>query len=334
MRELYFSDGREVDEVRPDLFVRRAEYAEDAVDLVNLRLALEQRIFAQQLTHDAPEAPHVDSGAVKPLAEEQLGGAVPERHHHVRVRPQRIRVLPGQAKVANLQLALVVDQHVAGLQVPVQNPVIVQVTHAAQQLQHETLHLRDRERLGHGLHQPLQVVLRELHHHEDGVQRVPHDHLRHANHVGVLHGEQYVRLPQRRERESFPFLVHLHLLQRPDRARAFITRTEHHPVGTLVDLVELLVLKHRPAPRHHVKFALADHLVNAVGGRGPVLVVHHGPELSHAVEARNLCHGSHAGFDSRRFLERRILDRLALGSIGRLRLPRLAVHHRVRRVGL
>jgi hypothetical protein len=43
---------------------------------------------------------------------------------------------------ARLELAAVVEQDVAGLEVAVQHPVLVQVRHALQQLQHQTLHLR------------------------------------------------------------------------------------------------------------------------------------------------------------------------------------------------
>ena len=79
------------------------------------------------------------------LTHEQLGGAVPQRDHVVGVGAQRGPVLARQAEVADLELAAVAVQDVAGLQVAVQHPVLVQVVHPAEQLQHQALHLRQQQ---------------------------------------------------------------------------------------------------------------------------------------------------------------------------------------------
>ena len=42
----------------------------------------------EQFSHDAPDAPHVHRRGVAPLAQQQLGGSVPQRHNHVGVGTQ------------------------------------------------------------------------------------------------------------------------------------------------------------------------------------------------------------------------------------------------------
>lgn len=54
---------------------------EDLEYLVNLRIAGEQGLSRAHLGEDAADRPHVDAGRVLPAAQEDLGGAVPERHH-------------------------------------------------------------------------------------------------------------------------------------------------------------------------------------------------------------------------------------------------------------
>jgi hypothetical protein len=47
------------------------------VELVDVRLAREQRLAVPELRSEAPEGPDIDGGAVPGVANEQLGGAVP-----------------------------------------------------------------------------------------------------------------------------------------------------------------------------------------------------------------------------------------------------------------
>lgn len=58
------------------------------------------------------------------------------------VGPEGAAVLAGQAKVTDLQVPLVVVQDVAGLQVPVDDPVVVQVGHPGNELLHQALDLQ------------------------------------------------------------------------------------------------------------------------------------------------------------------------------------------------
>ena len=60
------------------------------------------------------------------------------------VGPQGAAILAGQPKVTNLEVPLVIVQDVGGLQVSVDDPVVVQVRHASYQLPHQCLDLRAR----------------------------------------------------------------------------------------------------------------------------------------------------------------------------------------------
>jgi len=75
---------------------------EDAVKLVNLRLAGKQRLLHEELGKDAADRPHVDGRAVLLGTEQQLGRSVPQCHHDRRVRTQRRAVLTCQTKVTDL----------------------------------------------------------------------------------------------------------------------------------------------------------------------------------------------------------------------------------------
>ncbi len=50
--------------------------------------------------------------------------------------------LAGEAKIADLELSAVAIEDVAGLEVSVQHPVVMQVGDARKQLAHQALHLR------------------------------------------------------------------------------------------------------------------------------------------------------------------------------------------------
>ena len=63
------------------------------------------------------------------------------------VCPQGAAVLPCQAEVTDFEVPLVVVQDVGGLQVSVDDPVVVQVAHACYQLPHQRLDLQQGEAL-------------------------------------------------------------------------------------------------------------------------------------------------------------------------------------------
>ena len=97
---------------------------------------------------------------------------------------------------------LMAKEQVRRLQVAMEDPVVVQVVDAAEELQHDALDLRLQQRLLDGLEQLLQVVLHKLHHDEDVVNGRPNDNLVHAHNVFLLglwggggHRARWLELP-------------------------------------------------------------------------------------------------------------------------------------------
>ena len=78
-------------------------------------------------------------------------------------------------------------------------------------------HLRNSEGLRHILHQVSEIVLHELHDHENVVQPSSHCHLADIHNVFVVEAEQDVDLSDGSQGEAVPLLVHLDLLQGADR---------------------------------------------------------------------------------------------------------------------
>ena len=66
------------------------------------------------------------------------------------VRPQGAAILAGQAKVTDLEVPLVVVQYVGGLQVSVDDPIVVQILDTLQQLPHQCLDLQRRRNRSEG----------------------------------------------------------------------------------------------------------------------------------------------------------------------------------------
>ena len=95
---------------------------------------------------DAADGPDVDLEAVALLAED-LGRDVVGRAAERLLALAVVLEPRGQAKVADLELHVVVEEEVAQLQVAVDDALPVQVLHAQQQLAHEVARLRLRDRL-------------------------------------------------------------------------------------------------------------------------------------------------------------------------------------------
>jgi hypothetical protein len=76
---------------------------EYSIKLVHLGLAGEEGLHEQQLSEDAAQGPDVDVGGVLLDAQQEFGGAVPQRHYNGGVRLQRRPVLTSQAKVSHLK---------------------------------------------------------------------------------------------------------------------------------------------------------------------------------------------------------------------------------------
>ena len=158
--------------------------------------------------------------------QQQLGRAVPDGHHNAVLgqRLERLLEAPRQAEVGDLDLAHLCarphDQDVGRLQVPVDDPVAVQVAEPHQDLPQERL---DRVR-GDGLraqplHVPpddlLQVVLGVVEGDGQRPRHPVHVHALQPHHVLVRQLPQQAHLPHCRRRQSLPLLRRLEHLRGP-----------------------------------------------------------------------------------------------------------------------
>ena len=99
-------------------------------DLVNVIVAGEVRFPSEQLGKDASDGPNVDRLGILVTRQHDLRGAVPPCHH-ILGQQQRIARLadhllvaqhaPGKAEVANLEVAVGIDEQVRRLEVAVQD---------------------------------------------------------------------------------------------------------------------------------------------------------------------------------------------------------------------
>eukprot|EP00047_Mylnosiga_fluctuans_P014408 m.38260 g.38260 ORF g.38260 m.38260 type:complete len:353 (+) comp5492_c0_seq3:83-1141(+) len=170
LREGRGNGALELDVVRqardtwPVALVDRAKGAENLGQLVQIGCARKVRRAHLQLGLDAADRPHVDRGAVAPRAEEQLGAAVPDCHGLAGQAAVRAAKLGCEAKVSNLQNAACIEHEVAGLEVPVHYPAIVQVLQALQQHDQEALDIARRQKTLAVLDDFLEICGAELQH--------------------------------------------------------------------------------------------------------------------------------------------------------------------------
>ena len=104
-------------------------------------VAREQGLAQQQLPHYAANAPDISAFFVGLRPQENLGGSVPAggdflSEHNVLLRAISGKT-PGQAEIANLQMAIGIDEYVAGLEVPVDDLSRVQILHPLEDLVHD-----------------------------------------------------------------------------------------------------------------------------------------------------------------------------------------------------
>jgi hypothetical protein len=72
---------RQIVRIRPVILSGRAEDFENFEDLVDLTITREQRPSLCHLSEDAASTPEINSQTVSLLTQQNLGAAVPERHH-------------------------------------------------------------------------------------------------------------------------------------------------------------------------------------------------------------------------------------------------------------
>lgn len=132
---------------------------QDLVQLIHIIPSLEDRLPREELSKDAPHAPHIDRRAIVRKAQHDLRRAVPPRGdvlRHEALVGRAALLLGGavgggvaarEAEVADFELAVGVDEEVAGLEVAVEDVGGVDVFEAAEGLVDEGLEVGVRERL-------------------------------------------------------------------------------------------------------------------------------------------------------------------------------------------
>lgn len=236
--------------VRPGDVVRRAERVEDLVDLVDLRVADKQRVALLHLCHDAPDRPDVDSPVIVLAPQQDLGSALPECDDFVSVGPGREGVGPGQAEVGQLDsLGVEFDQHVLGLEVAVEDALLVALIETNQHLAGEVSEGGVVHEVALGVGGLLDVVddvllevLVALLEDELQVAHLGVDYLEQVDHVGVADLLQEGDLTQGSRgnaflRASVPPLVELHLLDGHDLMGQTVLPFEHIAIGSIADLL-------------------------------------------------------------------------------------------------
>lgn len=123
----------------PVVVGRGANGLANHLDLVELVVPREEGGAHDELGEDGADGPDVDGARVVPGAEEELGRAVPARDDvggHVLVR---VGEAARQAKVGELDVAVGGDEQVVGLDVAVQDEVLVAEPHGAGEHAHPGL---------------------------------------------------------------------------------------------------------------------------------------------------------------------------------------------------
>lgn len=206
---------------------RRAHDAEDADELVLVGRSGEQGSACVHLGHDAPGRPDVDAGVVRPASEEDVGGAVPERHDLVAEGVDGNAKGAGEAEIAELELSLAVNQEVLRFEVSVQDAVLVAKVDAPKQLVHEGLDgpWIQGALVALGVHVLLEIAIHKLEHQHKFVLGVNNIVKRHNVFVfELLHKRD---LADGRTRGAF-FGIEMDLLEGDELAR--------HAVAALEDL--------------------------------------------------------------------------------------------------
>ena len=118
----------------PHVVCWSAKSLEDLEDLIDFRVAGEQRVSHGHFGKDASDGPHVNGGAVVTRSKQNLGRTVPEGNHFVRVGAERDTESTSKTKIGELQVALFVDEKILRFEISVEDAMCVTVVEAANQL--------------------------------------------------------------------------------------------------------------------------------------------------------------------------------------------------------
>mmetsp|Transcript_23091 Transcript_23091/g.64755 ORF Transcript_23091/g.64755 Transcript_23091/m.64755 type:complete len:392 (-) Transcript_23091:323-1498(-) len=227
---------------RPIIIGGRSPDPEDLVQLVNFRIAGEQRrrraVHGQGRGHlgqDAADAPDVDRRRVVFRSQQYLRCSIPQRHHlaRVRARPaERAR----EAEVRDLERPTVdraPHQDVLGLEVAMQDAPLVEVRDAREDLRRE---------VGAGLvvQRPVvadvlaEVAIQQFHQEVDAV--VDEEGLAQRHDVWMREILEQRDLAQRRDRHAFLVVLgDAHPLQGEDVVRRLVADLVHRAVDAGAD---------------------------------------------------------------------------------------------------
>lgn len=157
-----------------------------------VRVGIVRGPACEQLINDASEGPDIDFFCVFRLADD-LGRKVKRSPFHGLQEVGGCRHLLCESEIANLDVILL-DQNVLRLEVPVNDPVLVQIEHCLQYLHRVIFHLLQRELLlllNHSRKVPTCIVC-----HDNYLLRSL-DHVFQTNHVRVVYFlEKLILLPQ------------------------------------------------------------------------------------------------------------------------------------------
>lgn len=229
----------ELGDAGPRALRGRAHQAEDLLQLVLVGGAGEQRAARVHLGHDAAGGPDVDAGVVGAAAEQDVRGAVPQGDDLVGEGVDGDAKGAGEAKVGELELAARVDEQVLGLEVAVQDAVVVAEGDAAHQLVHEGLDGGGVEgaSIAARVHVALQVLVHEL---ED-----EHELVLGVNDVVQQDNVLVAQLLHERDladgrRGRALLRVEVDLLEGDQLARLAVAALEDGGIGALAQLLQLL----------------------------------------------------------------------------------------------
>lgn len=169
---------------RPLLLGGRASDLENLLQLFLLVVASEKRLVVDDLRKNATNRPNIDRSAVVLAAHKYVGSAVPQRHDFVSKVLYRDSESSGQTEIRKLKDTLPVDQQVLGLQISVENLMLMALADTCKQLPHEDLDLEGFELVRRGINEFLQILVEVFEHQRQLL--VSMEHVDQAHDVGVL----------------------------------------------------------------------------------------------------------------------------------------------------
>merc|ERR1719188_1075912 len=149
----------------PLLRGRRAQFLEDLEDRINLGVSREERGACCHLSHNTTNAPEIHWDAVERRAQKNLQRPIPYCHNFVGILWDRNAVRPGQPEIRQLQTepsAFCADEEILGLDVPMNDTILMAELYSAAQLVRQILHCLRGQVATQRFHVFLEVVLHEF----------------------------------------------------------------------------------------------------------------------------------------------------------------------------